>query len=238
MTGGEARTELSRLISRHLDDLPAASLSTGWLPHYHTNQTDHTIIIPTRLTILTSKDCTNQTYSTDINQTGQTGQKLQLWSHIGFQLLRPQSTTLCGWSLNRLRWIVGLDQSAGESKLICLTITPAPIQTAWFSITPTMFTIQGGHDLADPDIQSRWGGRRGRAGEETCWEDPHNKEQCKTSQVIMVTMTMTTMMMMMMNIGQANEIKHNDGEQRSLLAVAWQRTRRGWTRQDRSFSTM
>ena len=27
--------------------------------------------------------------------------------------------------------------------------------------------------------------------------------------------------------GQANEIKHNDGEQRSLLAVAWQRTRRG-----------
>jgi len=28
VTGGEARTELSRLISRHLDDLPAASLST------------------------------------------------------------------------------------------------------------------------------------------------------------------------------------------------------------------
>ena len=29
------------------------------------------------------------------------------------------------------------------------------------------------------------------------------------------------------NIGQANEVKHNDGEQWSLLAVAWQRTRRG-----------
>ena len=32
VTGGEARTELSRLISRHLEELPAASLSTGeWI---------------------------------------------------------------------------------------------------------------------------------------------------------------------------------------------------------------
>merc|ERR1712032_670207 len=58
VTGGEARTELSRLISRHLDDLPAASLST---------------------------------------------------------VAQATSTTLCGWSLNRQRLIVGLALFVGRT---------------------------------------------------------------------------------------------------------------------------
>jgi len=40
--------------------------------------------------------------------------------------------------------------------------------------------------------------------------------------MLMMNMMMTTVM----NIVQANEVEHNNGEQRSLLAVAWEGTRR------------